>query len=186
MLLLLKGGLILTITKNDIEVLLRTGQLDDAKAILDIQRDVISENEYWIATPEEFNKTIMQQRNSIEKILENERETIIVAEVNRKVVGWLEFESQTRKKISHTGSFGIMIHKDYRGMGIGRMLVNELLNWAEKNPLIEKVSLGVFSTNQRAIALYKSMGFVEEGRKIKEVKMNENEYVDDILMYKLV
>jgi ribosomal protein S18 acetylase RimI-like enzyme len=182
----LLGGLSLVTTKNDTEVLIRTGQLDDAKAILDIQRDIISENEYWIATADEFNKTITQQRDSIQKILESERETIIIAEVNGKVVGWLEFESQTRKKISHTGSFGIMIHKDYRGMGIGRMLINELLKWAEKNPLIEKVSLGVFSTNHRAISLYKSMGFEEEGRRIKEIKMNENEYIDDVLMYKFV
>jgi ribosomal protein S18 acetylase RimI-like enzyme len=172
--------------KNDAEVIIRTGRLDDSKAILDIKRDVISENEYWIASLEEFNKTITQQRDSIQRILENERETIIVAEVNGKVVGCLEFESSTLKKMSHTGSFGIMLHKYYRGMSIGRMLINELLDWAEKNPLIEKVSLGVFSTNFRAIALYKSMGFVEEGRKIKEFKMNENEYVDGILMYKLV
>jgi ribosomal protein S18 acetylase RimI-like enzyme len=48
------------------------------------------------------------------------------------------------------------------------------------------VSLGVFSTNQRAISLYKKMGFVEEGRKIKEFKMSEREYVDDIIMYKMV
>jgi RimJ/RimL family protein N-acetyltransferase len=176
----------LLLAKNDVKIIIRTGELDDSKAILDIQRDVISENKYWISTPEEFDKTLVQQSNSIQKILENERETIIVAEINGKVVGWLEFESQTRKRISHTGSFGIMIHKDYRGMGIGKGLINELLNWAEKNPLIEKVSLGVFSTNHSAIALYKSFGFVEEGRKIKEIKINENEYVDDILMYKLV
>ncbi|MDF2885244.1 MAG: acetyltransferase [Clostridiaceae bacterium] len=182
---ILLGGLYLTI-KNDIEVHIRIGQLDDAKAILDIKRDVISENAYWIPTTDEFNMTVTQQRDSIQKILENEREIIIIAEVNGIVVGWLEFESQALKKISHTGSFGIMIHKDYRGMGIGRMLVNELLDWAEKNSFIEKVSLGVFSTNHRAISLYKSMGFEEEGRKIKEIRMNENEYIDDILMYKFV
>ncbi|MBA9028601.1 hypothetical protein HNP81_003921 [Peribacillus huizhouensis] len=34
--------------------------------------------------------------------------------------------------------------------------------------------------------MYKSIGFVEEGRKIKEVKFKEDLYVDDILMYKLV
>lgn len=172
--------------KNNIEVLIRTVQLEDAKAILDIQRDVISENDYWIATIDEFTKTITQQRDSIQKILKNERETIIIAEISGKVVGWLEFESQTCKKISHTGLFGIMIHKDYRGMGIGRMLINELFDWAEKNPFIEKVSLGVFSTNHRAISLYKSMGFKEAGRKIKEIKINENEYIDDLLMYKFV
>lgn len=27
------------------------------------------------------------------------------------------------------------------------------------------------------------MGFIEEGRKIGEVKLNDNEYIDDVLMY---
>lgn len=103
------------------------------------------------------------------KILENERETLIIAEKAEKVIGWTVFESQNRKRLSHTGSFEMMIQKDYRGIGIGKMLIGELLSWAEKNHLIEKVSLGVFSTNKRAISLYKSMGFVEEGRKKKKL-----------------
>ena len=37
-----------------------------------------------------------------------------------------------------------------------------------------------------AIALYRKNGFVEEGRRIQEVKMADGRYVDDILMYKLV
>ncbi|CAM4004496.1 GNAT family N-acetyltransferase [Lederbergia lenta] len=139
-----------------------------------------------ITVTEEFNKSIDQQRKWIQKILENERETIIVAETNSIVVGWLIFQSQNRKRLLHTGSLGIMIHKDFRDLGIGKMLINELLNWAELNPLIEKVCLGVLATNHRAIALYKSMGFIEEGRKVKAIKLNTNEYVDDILMYKMV
>lgn len=102
------------------------------------------------------------------------------------MIGWIVFQSHTRKRLSHTGSFGVMIDKEYRGLGMGKLLIRALLEWAEKNPLIEKVSLGVFSTNQRAIALYKSLGFVEEGRKVNEIRMNDNEYVDDVLMYKLV
>ena len=80
----------------------------------------------------------------------------------------------------------MMIAKKNRSMGIGKVLLKELLGWAEKTPFIEKVSLGVFSTNHRAISLYKSMGFVEEGRKIKEFKLSDKEYVDDILMSKFV
>ncbi len=119
--------------------------------------------------------------------IEDENETIMIAEKDTEVVGWIVFEvNQNRKRLSHTGSFGMMIKKSYREMGIGKMLLKALLEWAENNPLIEKVSLGVFSTNHRAIALYKRMGFIEEGRKMNEFKFNENEYVDDILMYKLV
>ncbi|MDP1421727.1 GNAT family protein [Peribacillus simplex] len=173
----------MSVMKNYI---IRTGELEDAEAVLDVQNSVISEGEYFITISEEFNKTPEQQRDWIRRLLENERETIIVAAINGEVIGWIGFQSENRKRMSHKGSFGIMIRKNFRGMGIGKDLVQALLDWAEANPLIEKVSLGVFSTNHRAIALYKSMGFVEEGRKIKEFKMSEREYVDDIIMYKLV
>ncbi|TVX78656.1 GNAT family N-acetyltransferase [Peribacillus simplex] len=171
---------------NRLAYMIRTGELEDAEAVLDVQNSVISEGEYFIALSEEFNKTPEQQRDWIRRLLENERETIFVAEINGEVIGWIGFQSENRKRMSHKGSFGMMIRKNYRGKGIGKELIKALLEWAEANPFIEKVSLGVFSTNQRAISLYKKMGFVEEGRKIKEFKMSESEYVDDIIMYKMV
>ncbi|WP_373459012.1 N-acetyltransferase family protein [Peribacillus sp. V2I11] len=172
--------------KNRLAYRVRTGELEDAEAVLDIQNAVISEGEYFIAVSEEFNKTPEQQRDWIRRLLENERETIIVAELNGAVMGWIVFQAENRKRMSHKGSFGMMIRKNYRGEGIGKELIKALLEWAEANPFIEKVSLGVFSTNQRAISLYKKMGFVEEGRKVKEFKISEREYVDDIIMYKMV
>jgi RimJ/RimL family protein N-acetyltransferase len=172
--------------KKEIKVIIRGIQLSDAPAVLAIQHEVVSEGEFLIPLSKEFNKTLEQQIEWIQKLIENERETLLVAQVNGEVVGWIVFLSNNRIRLLHTGSIGLMIKKEYRNMGIGKLLIKELLSWAEENPLIEKVCLGVFSTNERAIALYKNMGFVEEGRKIKEFKFNDNEYVDDILMYKFV
>jgi ribosomal protein S18 acetylase RimI-like enzyme len=173
-------------TKNTDRISLRTGNINDAEAVLELEKEVLAENEYMISVFEEFEETLEQKRSWIQKILENEREHLIVAEVNGEVVGLIVFRSKSTKRLSHTGSFTAMVKKEYRNQGIGKLLIKELLNWAEQNPLIEKVSLGVLSTNQRAIELYKSMGFTEEGRKMKEVKFSEDLYVDDILMYKLV
>ena len=166
---------------------IRTAKIEDAEATLNIQRSIICEGKYLTAYPEEFTRTLPQQREWIEHKLKNENETIFVAEKDGEVVGFIVFETaQNRKRLSHTGSFGLLINNNYRGMGIGKTLIQVLLEWAEKSPVIEKVSLAVYSTNHRAISLYKKMGFIEEGRKIKEFKFAENEYVDDILMYKLV
>ena len=167
-------------------ILIRTGTLEDAEAILAIQHSVISEDDYFITVSEEFNRTQEQQREWIQGLLDHERQTLLVAECNGAVVGLIDFRSPSSKRMSHTGSFGVMISKDHRGMGIGKMLLKALLDWAELNPLIEKVNLGVFSTNHRAISLYKKMGFVEECRKIKEIKLNETEYIDDLIMCKFV
>ncbi|MBP0725365.1 GNAT family N-acetyltransferase [Bacillus sp. RG28] len=174
-------------SKNNVTYKIRTGTVEDAEAILDIENDVISEGEYFIAESDELEQTpIQKQRDWVQSNLENERETLIVAEMNGVVVGWIVFRSNNKKRLLHTGSITMLIRKNYRGLGIGTMLLEALLGWAEENPYIEKVSLGVFSTNHRAISLYKKMGFLEEGRKINEFKFNDNEYMDDILMYKLV
>lgn len=168
------------------KAIIRTARIEDAEAVLDIQREVVTEKDYFIAVAEEFNKTTEEHQEWIQKIFDHERETMLVAEVDNQVVGWIVFRSQERKRMHHTGSFAIMLQKNYRNQGIGKLLIHELLSWAEQHPVIEKVSLGTFSTNTRAIELYKKLGFVEEGRKVREFKFSDNEYVDDVLMYKLV
>jgi ribosomal protein S18 acetylase RimI-like enzyme len=60
--------------------------------------------------------------------------------------------------------------------------MNELLRWAQRNPRVEKVELHVRSSNEPAIALYRSLGFVEDRRKTRRLKLGPNEYVDDICM----
>lgn len=173
--------------KDNVEYIIRNVQLEDAEILLEIGRSVISEGKYFIVVSEEVEKTpLHEEKERIQSLLDNIKETLIVAEVNGVVVGSIEFRSQTRKRLSHTGSVSMSISKNYRGMGIGKALLKALLEWAEENPLIEKVSLGVFSSNQRAISLYKQMGFLEEGRLIKEYKLNQGEYIDDVLMYKFV
>lgn len=175
-------------SENDtISPIIRNGTIEDSEAVLKIQKSIVAEGKYLIAVSEEFHRTLSQQREWIQTILDNKNETLIVAEKDGEVIGWIVFQmTHNRKRLSHTGTFGMMIKDGYRELGIGKSLLSALLVWAEKNPVIEKISLGVFSTNHRAISLYKKMGFIEEGRKIKEFKMNEDEYVDDILMYKLV
>ncbi|MGG2055287.1 GNAT family N-acetyltransferase [Lysinibacillus pakistanensis] len=168
------------------QIKIRAATEEDAENMLAIQSEVLAEVDYLITTLEEFQQTIDEQRKWIQGKLENERELILIAQYQEKIVGWLVFQSPNRKRLAHTGSFGMMILKEYRGLGIGKRLLEKLLKWAELNPYIEKISLGVFSTNESAIALYKKMGFVEEGRKINEIKLNDKQYIDDVLMYKMV
>ncbi|GGE59116.1 GNAT family N-acetyltransferase [Priestia taiwanensis] len=167
-------------------ITIRTVRPDDARIIVQLHLEIASEREFLITVPEDFKRTEEEQRIWIQQLLANEREMAFVAEVEGVVVGWTMFSSSDRARLAHAGSIGIFIKKEYRDIGIGRRLIQAILDWATEHPVIEKVSLGVFATNIRAIALYKKLGFVEEGRKVREFKLSENEYVDDILMYKFV
>ncbi len=165
--------------------MIRIVTVEDAASIIALQKRVIEEANFLVTTLEEFQISVEEEKEWITARLENDREIFLVAEMDVELVGMLVFQSPQRKRLSHTGTFGMLVDKRYRGQGIGKALIEELLSWAKQNPHIQKVSLSVFATNEPAIALYKKMGFSVEGRKVKEYKVNDD-YVDEILMYQFV
>jgi ribosomal protein S18 acetylase RimI-like enzyme len=64
------------------------------------------------------------------------------------------------------------------------LLLREALQHAKKNG-IEKVELGLYSTNASAVNLYKKFGFQQEGL-IKNYRKLEGVYFDCILMAKFL
>ena len=68
----------------------------------------------------------------------------------------------------------------HRGQGLGRQLLKHTLARARDHGL-ERVELSVLHDNAAAYALYESLGFVVEGRRIHDWK-HEGVYRDSILM----
>ncbi|EQD38772.1 GCN5-related N-acetyltransferase domain protein [mine drainage metagenome] len=84
------------------------------------------------------------------------------------------------KKTRHTASLGIAIKKGHREKGIGTTMIIKAIEWCKFNN-IKKLNLEVFSSNFRAIRLYKKHGFVIEGRKKMQFNI-DGKYVDDVFM----
>ncbi|WP_449539418.1 N-acetyltransferase family protein [Ferdinandcohnia sp. Marseille-Q9671] len=167
------------------EVKIRHVTKEDAAHLLEHTKKVINESTFLLTSPDEFTLTVDQEEEWIENH-SNQGNLLIVAEIDGRIIGNLNFQTKKHKRLSHIGYFGISIQEEYCNRGIGRSLLTYLLQWAKLEPGLEKVCLEVFSHNDRAIHLYKKLGFQEEGRKVKFVKLSESEYADEILMYKFV
>ena len=174
------------LTKNGIKVIIRDAEPKDAQSLIDVNMNIVNEKIYMMREPDEAIYTIDGEKNKIERYLNSEGSLYLAAEVNNKVIGYIDFQNGGLKRTKHAGSFSIYILKDYRETGIGSMLLSSLIEWAEKNPLIEKLTLAVFSTNEKAQILYKKLGFREEGRCPKDMKLSDGTYMDSVLMYKFV
>ena len=66
-------------------------------------------------------------------------------------------------RLEHVRVLGMLVVDGYRGMGVGTRLMEYALRWARAKKGVEKVVLGVFSDNQRALRLYEKFGFEVEG-----------------------
>jgi len=173
-------------TKIGITVIIRDAEPKDAQSLIDVNMNIVNEKIYMMREPDEAIYTIDGEKNKIERYLNSEGSLYLAAEVNNKVIGYIDFQNGGLKRTKHAGSFSIYILKEYRETGIGSMLLSSLIEWAEKNPLIEKLTLAVFSTNEKAQILYKKLGFREEGRCPKDMKLSDGTYMDSVLMYKFV
>ncbi len=173
-------------TKSGVPVVVRSALASDASQILEVVKEVINEEIYQLTSGLEFNLTLKDEEKFIQTHLENPNHVLLVAEIEMRVVGILDFTNGHRNRIAHTGDFGMSVDKKFRNQGIGYLLLQSLVDWATHNETIEKIGLSVHSNNERAIALYKKMGFEIEGIKKRELKYGEDQYIDTVVMGKLV
>ena len=85
---------------------------------------------------------------------------------------------------AHTRSLGIGIAREWQGRGLGRQLIARLLDWSDNWANVLRVELMVHVDNEPAQALYRSMGFVEEGRH-SNYAMKDGKFIDALAMARL-
>jgi putative acetyltransferase len=78
-------------------------------------------------------------------------------------------------------SLGIAVHPDGQGMGLGWALLAALLDYADRWAQVLRIELHVYADNERAIRLYKSLGFEVEGC-LRGDSLRDGEYVDTLCM----
>lgn len=87
-------------------------------------------------------------------------------------------------RLRHSGGIGILVHKQYQGKGFGRALLEKLLDLADNYLLLKRLELEVYADNARAIRLYESLGFVQEGvRRCGSIR--HGEYADEYCMARI-
>lgn len=169
-------------TKSKTDVSIRTACVSDANSLYHLARTGVEEDCFQLLIKDEFELTVASEETWIEAYYSDPNKLLLVAEINGTVVGQLDFTNGSRKRISHTGELEMSVEKRFRDQGIGQLLVIALIDWASKSSAIEKVGLSVHSTNSRAIALYKKIGFTIEGIQKNELKYEDGNYVDVLIM----
>jgi len=104
----------------------------------------------------------------------------------KRVAGMVVARVGTLARMRHAAKLEVMVDPAHRRQGLGRALMEGCIAWAEAAVGVEKLSLSVFADNEAALALYRDLGFEEEGRRLREYKDLDGAYRDDVLMHRWV
>jgi RimJ/RimL family protein N-acetyltransferase len=155
----------------------------DAEALCAFLPRMHGETDFVNYVPGEFNKTVEQEREFIRAHNAKPCSIAIVAEVEGQVVGVAGGASPELKRFAHHAECGLAILKEFWGHGIGRRMMEYLIDWSRAQGH-RKLYLKVFAHNERAIKLYESLGFVEEARLKDDVLRGDGTYGDTVIMAK--
>lgn len=172
--------------KDGREVVFRYPQIEDAPLMMNYINTLSKEQTFVRFQGEQIS--LEQETDWLTKLIKKIEEKAaiqIMGFVNSQLVAVSDIV-MLEKAEKHIGNFGITIAKDFRGLGIGKKIMEIALDEAVKNiPQLKIIILGCFSDNDIALNLYKKMGFKEYG-KLPQGLMHQNHLDNHIYMYKKV
>jgi GNAT superfamily N-acetyltransferase len=132
---------------------------DDAAELIAVRDEVAAEGDLIAGVPGE--RSVLEESLALSSLVASGGLGLTLL-VDDRVVGNLMVERRRGPYESHRGDVSLALRQGFRGLGLGRALLDTAVDWARAVG-ITKLTLGVFPSNERALALYRAVGFVEEG-----------------------
>ncbi len=174
------------ITKSGKEIKFRYPTIDDVENLKKYINQISLEKTFILYQGEQqtLESETKWLNEKLEKILKHEC-VYLCAFYKNQLIGSSEITLKDKVK-SHVGSFGITVDKNFRGIGIGKKLMELVLSESIKNiSSLILIELEVFGNNPLAKKMYEKFGFEEFGR-LPQGILHQGKFVDAVLMYKRV
>ncbi len=160
-------------------LIIRPAKPDDLTAITEIYNEAILTTD---ATFDTETKTVESQKEWFES--HDSRNPIIVAEIDKKIIGWASLSKWSdRCAYSDTAEISVYIKDGYRGQGIGKQLIERIIQAGEEvgiHTIISRITAG----NEESIHLHEIFGFEHIGV-MKEVGKKGGRILDVVMMQKI-
>jgi len=171
-------------TKKDNEIFIRYPMKFDLSEMIRYINTLSKERTLILFQGEQMNeKEEKRYLTSKLKKIKNHKEVALFVFHNEKLIGEAHITLKDKAE-GHVGEFGISIDKDFRGEGIGKLLMRLIFEESKKNiPDLKICTLGVFANNAAAYAMYEKFGFMKYG-KLPNGLHYKGEYIDHVYMYK--
>ncbi|MEJ2219164.1 MAG: GNAT family N-acetyltransferase [Gemmatimonadota bacterium] len=165
---------------------LRTpGSADDAHDVVRLMRAIYAERRYFVGDGPPFVQSLARRITGDDPAFALYLVADDQANERRGLAGWLELHRMQPRRLQHVAVLTVAVAPDRRRQGVGRELMRRGYGWAREVG-VRKLSLNVRASNAGAIALYRSEGFEEEGRERAQVRTDDGEFEDNVIMARML
>ncbi|ARJ51204.1 GNAT family N-acetyltransferase [Staphylococcus lutrae] len=161
-------------------ITIREISINDVEAFMTLMKQSFDESQYMLYDPGEYMPSLENVISRIEAVITSPYLTILVAESEQQLVGYLTVTTQKLHRVEHHAEISMAVLRDFQGLGIGFDLIQHCKKWCQAHG-ITRISLTVVTENKVAIRLYERAGFKVEGELRHTLKIN-GEYFNELVM----
>jgi RimJ/RimL family protein N-acetyltransferase len=150
-------------------LMLRLAELRDATCWVDHLRRITTETPWMLQSEDDPLPTPMELRQILEEYEGRDGSVAICAvrphesPSRQQILGTVTLANGRSRRNEHVAELSMGIGEQWRGRGIGALLMDAALTWAVQSRIVKRVSLSVFAENLVARRLYERVGFQHEG-----------------------
>ena len=168
------------------ELLIREADPTDATDLVAFLNRVSLETDFTSLDKDGILLTNSEMGIFLEKQATSDNQITLLALLDGEIAGLVNITADQRKRVRHIGDLFIVIGKKYWNNGLGSLLLEEVIEWAQASGILRRLQLTVQTRNQAAVYLYQKHGFVIEGRQERGAYIEEGEFIDVYLMGRLI
>ncbi|WP_289137682.1 GNAT family N-acetyltransferase [uncultured Brevibacillus sp.] len=166
---------------NGLLYTIRSASIADSQELSALRVQIDGETENMDREPGEAFIDVPGFERIIQTDTESPGNLFLVAVAHNRIVGYSRCEGVNLKRFAHKVEFGVCVCKEFWGYGIGKNLLKQSIEWADAAG-IKKMTLSVVETNEKAIDLYKRLGFQIEGILKNDRILADGNYYNTIIM----
>ena len=161
------------------ELSFRAARPEDAEALWAVLEPVVRDGTTYPVDPDASRAEVFAYWFAPDK-------RVFVAELNGEIVGSYYLKPNSTGPASHVANAGYMVRPDIRRQGVARGMALDSFARAKAAGFRAMQFNLVIATNLAAISLWRSVGMSEVGRLTEAFCMPSGEFVDALVMYRLL
>ena len=176
----------MTKTKTGKEITIRYPRKSDAEEMWRYINELSKEKTFVRFQGEEVSfEDESKYLETMLKRIEEKKSVTLMAFFGEEIIGITDI-NMMEKTEKHIGVFGISVAKDYRNDGVGKILMEKVIEEAKKNiEELKIIILEVYAKNSIAKRVYEGFGFKQYGL-LPEGIIRDEGFDDALFMYKKI
>ena len=168
------------------DLLIREAEVEDATELIALLDQIGHESSFTSLDENGIAMSESEMQRFINKQAQSDNQITLVAYLNEELAAVINITADQRPRVRHIGDIFLGIKKAYWGNGLGSILMEEAIEWAQSSESIRRLQLTVQKRNLAAVHLYKKMGFIIEGLQERGACIEGGEFLDVYQMGRLI